>query len=361
MLNRRSFNALIGAAGASLLCPAVSFAQNKAVVRLGNAAGIIDPQLAFMTVGQNPKVGTYAKEGVEMDVINMSGAGQTLQAVASGNAETSAVSPVAFLNAYAKNQRLDVVFPYCWLREPHWGVGVKPDSPVKTLSDLKGRKIGIRNQGDTGYFGARAMLQELKIDPDSDVEWVSISEGGPAGDAIYRGRVDAMAFWDASFARIELAGFPLRYLPNTDGMKQLFGNSYGVQKSSLGKNRDTMVRFFRAMAKSTVYAYANLPNAILLHWEIYPESKPKGRSDEEAMKEALFILKSRADKWMPKPWQKDQRFGAQSAEQWQAQVAFAGLQGEVKDVSGISTNDLLEEINAFDKDAVIAEAMALKI
>ncbi|OYX90301.1 MAG: hypothetical protein B7Y84_01725 [Azorhizobium sp. 32-67-21] len=361
MLTRRSFTALAGAAGASLMVPSLTFAQNKAVVRLGNAAGIIDPQLTFMTVGQNPKVGYYAKEGVEMDIINMSGAGQTLQAVASGNAETSAVSPVAFLNAFAKNPRLDVTFPYCWLREPHWAVAVKPDSPVKSLSELKGKKIGIRNQGDTGYFGARAMLQELKIDPDSDVEWVSIGEGGPAGDAIYRGRVDAMAFWDAAFARIEVAGFPLRYLPNTEGMKKLFGNSYGVQKSTLANNRDTMVRFFRAMAKSTVFAYANLENSILLHWEIYPESKPKGRSEQDAMKEALFILKARADKWMPQPWQTDQRFGAQSLEQWQAQVAFAGLQNEVKDVSGVSTTALLDEINAFDKAEVVAAAKALKM
>ncbi len=361
MLNRRTFNTLLGAAGASLMMPTFSFAQNKAVVRLGNAAGIIDPQLVFMTVGQNPKVNYYAKEGVEMDIMNMSGAGQTLQAVASGNCETSAVSPVAFLNAFAKNPRLDVIFTYCWLREPHWAVAVKPDSPVKSLAELKGKKIGIRNQGDTGYFGARAMFQELNIDPDTDVEWVSIGEGGPAGDAIYRNRVDAMAFWDASFARIELAGFPLRYLPNTEGMKKLFGNSYGVQKSTLTKNRETMVRFFRAMAKSTVFAYANLENAVLLHWEIYPESKPKGRSEEDAMKEALFIVKSRADKWMPQPWQADQRFGAESLEQWKAQVAFAGLQDQVKDVSGVSTNDLLDDINAFDKAAVIAEAKALKM
>ncbi|TCT06107.1 ABC transporter substrate-binding protein [Aquabacter spiritensis] len=361
MLNRRSFNALLGAAGASLAFPTFSFAKDAAVVRLGNAAGIIDPQLVFMTVGQNPKVNYYAKEGVAMEIMNMSGAGQTLQAVASGNCETSAVSPVAFLNAYAKNPRLDVIFPYCWLREPHWSVAVKPDSPVKSLAELKGKKVGIRNQGDTGYFGARAMFQELGINPDSDVEWVAVGEGGPAGDAVYRGRVDAMAFWDASFARIAIAGFPLRQLPNTEGMKQLFGNSYGVQKSALKQNRDTVVRFFRAMAKSTVFAYANIDNAILLHWEIYPESKPKGRTEEQAMEEARIIVASRADKWMPQPWQPDQRFGAHSKEQWEAQVAFAGLEGQVKDVSGVSTKDLLDEINAFDKATVIAEAKALKM
>jgi len=49
-------------------------------------------------------------------------------------------------------------------------VAVKPDSPIKSLAELKGKKIGIRNQGDTGYFGARAMFKEIDINPDKDVE-----------------------------------------------------------------------------------------------------------------------------------------------------------------------------------------------
>ncbi|MFL9826686.1 ABC transporter substrate-binding protein [Rhodoplanes sp. SY1] len=360
MITRRGFNTGLGVAGAGLLMPTVVFAEDKGLVRLGNAAGIVDPQLSFMTVGQHPRVKFYEQEGVRLEIINMSGAGQTLQALASGNCETSAVAPVSFLGAYAKNPRIDVIFPYCWLREPHWSVAVKPDSPVKALAELKGRKVGIRNQGDTGYFGARAMFKELSIDPDNDIEWVSIGEGGPAGDAIYRGRVDAMAFWDGSFARIELAGYKLRHLPNTPGMERLFGNAYGVQKSSLQKNRDTVVRFFRAMAKSTVFAYADLDNSIRLHWDIYPETKPKGRTDAQSMEEARYILASRADKWMPKPGQPDQRFGAQSLAQWQAQVEFAGLESQIKDVSGAFTTDLLDEINAFDRAAIAAQAKALK-
>ncbi len=238
---------------------------------------------------------------------------------------------------------------------------MKPDSPVKSLADLKGKTVGIRNQGDTGYFGARAMFKELGIDPDKDVEWVSIGEGGPAGEAIYRGRVDAMAFWDGSFARIEVAGFPLRQLPNSPGMQHLFGNGYATRRSALAKERDLYVRFFRAMAKSTVFAYANTDLAIKLHWQVYPESKPKGKSDAEAMAEARKIMDSRKDKWFAAPWQADKRMGAQSLEEWNAQVAFAGLTGQIKDISRVFTNDIIDDVNKFDRAAIEAKAKAMAI
>jgi len=361
MLTRRRFNILAGSAPLALAAPSVARAQALPVVRLGNAAGIIDTQVIFLTMGQHPKLRYYEEEGCRMEILNLSGVGQSIQAVASSNCDTSAISPVGFLGVYAKNPNLDIIFPYCWLRQAHWSVAVKPDSPIKSLAELKGKSIGIRNQGDTGYLGARAMFKELGIDPDKDVEWIPVGEGGPAGQAVYSGRVAAMAFWDGSFARIEVAGFPLRHLPNSPGMQKLFGNAYGIRRSELAKNRDLYVRFFRAMAKGTVFSYANPDLAIRLHWEIYPESKPKGKTDREAFTEAKKIVDSRKDKWFPGPWQTDKRFGAMSKEEWEAQVHFAGLDGQVKDVSSVFTNDLIDDINKFDRKAIEDKARSMSI
>jgi NitT/TauT family transport system substrate-binding protein len=170
-----------------------------------------------------------------------------------------------------------------------------------------------------------------------------------------------MAFWDSAFARIEIAGFPLRHLPNTPGTQLLFGNAYAVRRSDLAKNRDLYVRFFRAMAKGTVFAYANIDLGIKLHWEIYPESKPKGKTDQEAFTEARKILDARKDKWMPGAWQTDKRFGAMSRQEWDAQVKFAGLEGQVKDVAPAFTTELLDEINKFDRKAIEDKAKSMSI
>jgi len=361
MIDRRQFNTLVGSTAVGLVAaPHLARSQGATVVRLGNAAGIIDPQLAFLTMGQHPKLKYYEEEGCKLEIVNMSGSGQTLQMIATANVETSAISPAVFLPVYAKNPDIDITFPYIWLRQPHWSVAVKPDSPIKSLAELKGKTVGIRNQGDTGYFGARAMFHEIGINPDKDVEWVSVGQGGPAGEAVYKGRVDAMAFWDGSFARIDIAGFPLRHLPNTPGMQKLFGNGYAVRRSDLAQRRSLYVGFFRAMAKSTVFAYANTDLAIKMHWEIYPESKPKGKSEEVALMEARKVIDSRKDKWFPGAWQTDKRLGGQTLEEWQAQVHFAGLDGKVKDLNKIFTTDILDEVNKFDRKAIETKAKTMK-
>lgn len=361
MLNRRQFNLLGASAGVSLITVGETNAQGVTKIRMANAAGVIDSQVIFMTVGMNPKLGFYAQEKVDKEIINMSGVAQTMQAVATGNSEISPISPPGFLQIFAKNPNVDVLYAYNWLRQCHWGVGVKPDSPIKSISDLKGKKVGIRNQGDTGYIGTRAMVKEVGIDPDKDLEWIPIGEGGPAGDAIHKGRVDAMAYWDGGFARVELAGFPLRYLPNTKGMEKLFGNGYAVRKSDFAKNKDLLARYFRGMAKSTVFAYANPEASVKLAWEVFPETKPKGKTDQEAMSEALKIVNVRKDKWFPGPWAADKRMGAFSKEEWEAQIAFTGLQDQVKDATSYWTNDLIDEVNKFDAKAIEKMAKEFKI
>lgn len=352
MITRRDFGLLGASAGLSLVTVGGTNAQGLTKVRLANAAGIIDSQIIFMTVGMHPKLGFYASEKVEPDIINMSGVAPTMQSVTTGNSEVASLSPLALFNVWVNNKDIDLVCVYCWLRQVSWGVAVKPDSPIRTLADLKGKKIGIRNQGDTGYIGTRPMLKEIGIDPDKDVEWIPIGEGGPAGDAIYKGRVDAMGFWDGAFARIEIAGFPLRYLPNSPGMQQLFGNSYAVRKSQYGKNKQLLTGFFRAMAKSSVFAVANPEASIKLAWEVFPESKPKGKSEAEALSEALKIVNSRKDKWLPGSWSADKRWGAMSTAEWQAAVAFNGMQEQIKDVGGFFSNEMIDDINKFDAAAI---------
>jgi NitT/TauT family transport system substrate-binding protein len=361
MISRRGFNAMLGSLSVTMLTIEQGRGQSLPTVRMGNAAGLVDPQVTFLTVGQNKRTPFYADEGVVLDIINMSGVGQTMQSLAGGNCETSAISPVPFLNVYAKNPSIDIVFPYCWLRQPHWSIAVKPDSPIKSLQELKGKTIGIRNQGDTGYISGRVMLSEIGINPEKDVEWVPVGDGGPAGQALQSGRIDAMALWDGAFARVELAGFTLRHLPNSPGMQHLFGNAYAIRKSELPKNRDLYVRFFRAMAKSTVFAYTNPDLAIKLHYEVYPESKPKGKTDAEAMKEARHINDARREKWYAAPWQSDKRMGAMSKAEWEAQVKFAGLEDQIKDVAPIFTTDLLDDINKFDRAAIEQQARTMKI
>lgn len=53
--------------------------------------------------------------------------------------------------------------------------------------------------------------------------------------------------------------------------------------------------------------------------------------------------------------------GRTTAAEWADEVEFMGLQEKIKDTSVFFTNDLIAEINRFDRQAVIDAARAFKI
>jgi NitT/TauT family transport system substrate-binding protein len=366
MLTRRRLGQALGAATLGLALAPRAGRAAPATMRFANASGTVDAQGSFITVGGHPKLGYHQQEGIAVEFVNTAGVSQSLQALATGGAEFASMTPTAYLPLIAKNPGLDMVSAYVFMPQPHYAVGVKPDSGFTGVADLKGKTIGIRNTGDSGYFAVRAMLVEAGIDPNKDVEFLAVNGGGPAGQALYSGRIAAIAIWDAELARVELAGFKLRVLPNTPGVQHLFGSTFGVGRTAVRKNPAPYVGLFRAMAKGAIFTAANPALAVRLHWQLYPESKPKTKSEQEALDDMLYLLRVRMPKWFPAPGDPDQRMGASTLEQWQAQLGFTALQDpdipkRIPDVAQLFTNELIDEVNRFDRAAVLEQAKTLTL
>lgn len=362
MWTRRDFGFGLGAAA---LLPA-AFAQDVRVMKVANTAGVNDPQQCFITAGQSPRLNFYKADGVDVEYVNMSSMTQALQSLQSGHVDFGPAVPGLLLPAMAKDPTLDLVSVYKWLPRNANVIVVKPGSPIRTAADLAGKRIGVRSQGDTGIVLTRIMLAELGL-KDDKCEYIAIGDGAPAGAAIDNDRVDAMVAFDTATARIELVGTKLRYVPLTPKFAQLGSGWLCVPRKLLQSDRKSLVALFRGMAKSTLFANANLDAAINLHWEVYPESKPKGRSLDEARKELAFILKDRKNSWMRRPDDPDQRMGASSLAEWNANIAMTAesshdpkLAQELGDPKRLFTNDLIDEINAFDHQAVIRMAREFK-
>ena len=362
MWTRRDFGFGLGLAA---LLP-TAFAQDVRVMRVANTAGVNDPQQCFITAGQHPKLNFYKPNGVDVEYVNMSSLTQAMQSLQSGHVEFGPAVPGILLPALAKDPSLDLVSVYKWLPRNANVIVVKPGSPIRTAADLAGKRIGVRSQGDSGIVLTRAMLAELGL-KDDKCEYIAIGDGAPAGAAIDNDRVDAMVAFDTATARIELVGTKLRYVPLTPKFAQVGSGWLCVPRKLLKTERKSLVALFRGMAKSTLFANANLDAAINMHWDVYPESKPKGRSLDEARKELAFILKDRKNSWMRRPDDPDQRMGASSLAEWTANIALAAessknprLAQDLGDPNRLFTNELIDEINDFDKQAVVRMAREFK-
>jgi NitT/TauT family transport system substrate-binding protein len=366
MLNRRDFGLGLGAFGlAGMLPPAL--AQGIRLMKVANTAGVNDPQQCFVTAGQHPKLNFYKPAGVDVEYVNMSSMTQALQSLRGGQVDFGPAVPGILLPAMAKDPSLDLVSVYKWLPRNANVIIVKPGSPIKTAADLAGKRIGVRSQGDSGIVITKTMLAELGL-KDDKCEYIAIGDGAPAGAAIDADRVDAMVAFDTATARIELVGTKLRYVPLTPKFAQVGSGWICVPRKLLKEERKALVALFQGIAKSTLFSYANLDAAIDLHWAVYPESRPKGRSEEEARKELDFILKDRKNSWMRRADDPDQRMGASTLAEWHANIEMAAessknpkLAAELGDPNRLFSNELIDDINAFDKQAVIQMARSFRL
>ncbi len=303
---------------------------------------------------------------MDVEYVNMSSMTQALQSLRGGHVDFGPAVPGILLPAMAKDPTLDLVSVYKWLPRNSNVIVVKPDSPIRTAADLAGKRIGVRSQGDSGIVVTKTMLAELGL-KDDKCEYIAVGDGAPAGAAIDNDRVDAIVSFDTGAARIELVGTKLRYVPITPRFAQVGSGWICVPRKLLKEERKSLVALFRGMAKSTIFAHNNIDAGIDLHWAVYPESRPKGRSEEEARRELAFILKDRKNSWMRRPDDPDQRMGASSLAEWKTNIEMTAessrnpkLAEELGDPNRLFSNELIDEINAFDKQAVADMAKAFK-
>ncbi|MBV9891392.1 MAG: ABC transporter substrate-binding protein [Rhizobacter sp.] len=360
MLRRREFG--LSALG-WFVVPA--FAQGVKVLKVANTAGVMDAQQCFITCGQHPKLNFYKSEGVDVEYVNMASITQALQSLMTHQVQFGPMAPGILLPALAKEPSLDLVAVYEWLPRNANVIVVKPGSPIRSAADLAGKRIGVRNQGDPGIVVTKTMLAELGLKDDGN-EYIAIGDGAPAGAAIDADRVDAMVTFDTAAARIELVGTKLRYVPLTPKFNKVGSSWICVPRQAIKDDRKAYVGLFRGMAKSTLFAHSNLDAAIDAHWAVYPETKPKGKTQDEGRKEMKFILKERMENWMRRPDDADQRFGPSNLDEWKAHLAVAAetsknpeLPKQV-DPSRVFSNELIDEVNAFNRNAIVQLAQSFK-
>lgn len=127
------------------------------------------------------------------------------------------------------------------------GLAVKADSPIKTLADLKGKRVTINNVLRGSRDGAWAQLEAAGVDPHKDIIEVPVTNVVQPPQMLMEGRVDAA--WGAPAmpqmkeADVKLGG--VRFLPaalNDAQANQIAENFTGYRVVKMPGGRLTGVR-----------------------------------------------------------------------------------------------------------------------
>jgi len=134
--------------------------------------------------------GYFKEEGLNITgLISSAGGGTTLRnMLAGGGSPYGEVNPVAVVSAVLAGADLKIVSDnVITVEEFVWAV--KPDSPIKTLKDLKGKKIGYTNPRSTSQALDNLLLDQAGY-RQGDVELVKTGGFGEGVAALEAGQVD---------------------------------------------------------------------------------------------------------------------------------------------------------------------------
>jgi len=327
-------------------------------VRVGWCAKTVSSAAAPFAIAT--KLGWFEKDGIKVDLVPLPGSTDCVKLVATKELQASlpSVEPLAII----RPQGVKAKFFYTAYQANIYGIAVPADSPIKSITDLKGKKIGVTSMASAGVIVARALVKQAGMNPDSDVSIIVAGEAAQTAALVNSKQVDALSQFDTQYALTSNAGAKLRLLDHPE-IKKFPSNGFVALEDYLKNNRKEAVALARGYAKGTVFAIANPEAAIRILWEVYPQTKSTGKDEATALRDDLITLEARARNWRYE--QVDgKRWGDNVEANYQAYLDWLLQQGIIKtktDAKDIVTNELLGDAINFDEKALIEEAKAYKL
>ena len=347
--------AILQLAAASLL-PTAAGAADKPV-KFGFCAKTITSAAAPFAIAT--RMGWYAPAGIKVQLVPVPGSTDCTKLVATGDLPYSLPSIEPLPAALRQGVKAKIF--YTAYQGNIYGIAVPKESPVRSIKDLKGKKIGVASMGSAGVPVARGLLAMNGLDPEKDAQLVVVGEAAQAATLLRSEQVAALSLYDTQYALIDNAGVPLRLL-DSGPVARFPSNGFFALEETLQKDRAQAVALAKGYAMGTVFAMANPEAAVKILYEVYPQTKPSGKSDEQALRDDVKTLLARAEHWKleaggVKHW------GESSVKDFDAYedflVKWKVIEAKVP-AADMVTNELIDEINRFDAGRIAAQAKAFK-
>jgi NitT/TauT family transport system substrate-binding protein len=300
--------------------------------------------------------GYFESEGYDVSLLAVGGSNEAALQVSAGNAEVGAASPGEAIIGIQSGQ-LKIRYYYDMYYANIWSVAVLPESPIKSLADLKDKKLGVQSMGSAGTTFAKAFVKEAGLDPQKDISFLPIGLGAQAVTSVRQKLVDGVIFWDAALAKLAFSGLKLREVPAPERLRTLPDVGLLTRTDMIEKNPKMLVGIARALAKGYDFSMANPEAAVLVTWKSYPEARSKNPDPAQAIAEGIAVNQGRLAIW------NSQKIGAKHGlfveADWQGLLQFLKDQGAMPDtppIDRVFTNQFIDQINSYDRAEIIADA-----
>ena len=317
-MERRTFliGASVVAAGASLpgIRPASAAADQPEKPDLIIGVGG-KPLLYYLPLTIAERKGFFKEEGLNVTINDFAGGSKSLQALVGGSVDMVAGAYEHTIRMQNKGQDILAV---CDLgRFPGIVIAVRKElgNEIKSVKDLKGRKMGVTAPGSSTALMLQYALQKNGLKAD-DVAIIGVGSGSSAIAAMTKGEIDGLSHLDPVIAQLQFED-KLNVLLDTRteaGTRELFGGpnpaaTVYIQRAFAEQNPVTTQRAVNAFMKALKYNATAKPEDIAavvpedyllgnreLYMQAFQNSKemysPDGLVTKEGYESMMGVLKT---------------------------------------------------------------------
>ena len=202
--------------------------------------------------------GFFAEEGIEIEPQWFDAAHPIAVSTASSKVDVGATGITASLyNMAANGQKLGIVADKGREQKDYSSSALlvttdNYNAGVKSLKDLKGKRIGITQQGSTFHYMLGRMLETQGMSL-NDVEIVPLSKLSAVMAALESKQIDGCILNEPNITKVQKAGYGKLVVQVGDVIP--YQTSAIFYSPDFMKNKDAAVRFMRAYNKACNYYY----------------------------------------------------------------------------------------------------------
>lgn len=282
------------------------------------------PNVQFAPLYVAIEKGFYAEENIQVD-IDYSMENDNTVLTATNEIQFAIVSGEQVLMARA--QEMPVVYVMAWYQQYPVGIAAKASSGIQSLTDLRGKKLGLPGLYGASYIGAVAMLQSAGL-KESDLTLDSI--GYNQVEVLMQDKDDAVVVYIANEpAQLDKMGEDIVLFKTSDSV-QLVGNGLITNEKTLNDNPALVAKMVVATLKGIQYAADHADEA----YEIC--KKYVTDLDESDRDLQMQVLKNSIELW------KGDKLGYSNPQAWQNMQTILlemGLMSKEVDLSYAFTNE----------------------
>ena len=194
------------------------------------------------------RAGLFKKNGLDVDLVYIQGSPILTTAMVSGQVPMSFIGGAAIVASAVGGA--DTVYLACGINTLYWRVFSTPD--VKTIADLKCKKIGVTTIGSQEDSVIRFILKERGLNPDRDFAVVAVGGAPTRLAALSKGVVQASTFIPPQDIAAERLGLHELIDMSKLGLYNP-GSCFASTKSYVRTHRDTVMKVMKTFVEGLRY------------------------------------------------------------------------------------------------------------